>query len=353
MRSGRSCSRSWSPPARSTGRRRTGTRRSPSPAWSGRSTTTWSGTETTIGADSALHRIVEAIDAISSTASSHQRSFVVEVTGRRCGYLALAGALAGGAHYAFVPERPPDPGWEADLCALIRADREAGCRNSIVVVAEGAHDSENNPITSSAVRAVLTEQLGRGHPRDGPGPRPAGRIAERLRPVDELDPRVRRGRGAAHRRPRPHAPADRGPRQPGPRDAAGRGGVRTTSWRTGSRPGTSPTRRRCGARASSSWRPCSSRCPGAAAVPGAPATHTGGGSRCSTSVAPGMNAAARAAVRLGLHRAHDAGGRRQLPRPGRRSRARARLGDVSGWTAEGGRGWGSAGTFRRSRTCTR
>ncbi len=43
------------------------------------------GTDMTIGADSALHRIVEALDAISSTAASHKRSFVVEVMGRRSG----------------------------------------------------------------------------------------------------------------------------------------------------------------------------------------------------------------------------------------------------------------------------
>ena len=55
------------------------------------------GTDMTIGADTALHRIIEAIDAISSTAASHQRTFVVEVMGRHCGYLALMGALAGGA----------------------------------------------------------------------------------------------------------------------------------------------------------------------------------------------------------------------------------------------------------------
>ncbi len=57
------------------------------------------GTDMTIGADSALHRIVEAIDAITSTAASHQRTFVVEVMGRHCGYLALMSAIAGGADY--------------------------------------------------------------------------------------------------------------------------------------------------------------------------------------------------------------------------------------------------------------
>ncbi len=52
------------------------------------------GTDMTIGADTALHRIVEAMDALRSTASSHQRTFVVEVMGRHCGYLALMASLA-------------------------------------------------------------------------------------------------------------------------------------------------------------------------------------------------------------------------------------------------------------------
>lgn len=45
------------------------------------------GTDMTIGTDSALHRIVEAIDAIASTAYSHQRTFIMEVMGRHCGYV--------------------------------------------------------------------------------------------------------------------------------------------------------------------------------------------------------------------------------------------------------------------------
>lgn len=66
------------------------------------------GTDMTIGADSALHRITEAIDAISSTAASHQRTFVVKVMGRNCGYLALMGGLATGADWVLIPESPPD-----------------------------------------------------------------------------------------------------------------------------------------------------------------------------------------------------------------------------------------------------
>ena len=75
------------------------------------------GTDMTIGADSALHRIVEAIDAVGSTAASHQRSFVIEVMGRHCGYLALMSAIAGGADYVLIPENPPAPGLGRPTCA--------------------------------------------------------------------------------------------------------------------------------------------------------------------------------------------------------------------------------------------
>jgi 6-phosphofructokinase 1 len=118
------------------------------------------GTDMTIGADSALHRITEALDAIGSTAESHQRSFVVEVMGRHCGYLALMSAIAGNAAYVLIPEWPPDPGWERDMCEVLRSGRAAGRRNSIVIVAEGAHDSSNRPISSEYVHRVLEEQLG-------------------------------------------------------------------------------------------------------------------------------------------------------------------------------------------------
>ena len=54
------------------------------------------GTDMTIGADTCLHRILEALDCLTSTAASHQRSFVLEVMGRHCGYLAQMAAIAGG-----------------------------------------------------------------------------------------------------------------------------------------------------------------------------------------------------------------------------------------------------------------
>jgi 6-phosphofructokinase 1 len=117
------------------------------------------GTDSTIGADTALHRIVEAIDAISSTAASHQRTFIIEVMGRNCGYLALAGAIAGGADWVLLPEAPPPDGWEDRMCALLRAGRAAGRRDSIVVVSEGARDRAGQPITSAMVQKILEERL--------------------------------------------------------------------------------------------------------------------------------------------------------------------------------------------------
>ena len=118
------------------------------------------GTDMTVGADSALHRIVEAIDALSSTAASHQRSFVVEVMGRHCGYLALMSAIAGGADYVLIPENPPAEGWEDAMCARLRAGRAAGRRDSIVIVAEGARDRAGEPITSQGVRDLIEARLG-------------------------------------------------------------------------------------------------------------------------------------------------------------------------------------------------
>ena len=119
------------------------------------------GTDITIGADTALKRITDAIDAITSTAASHQRTFVVEVMGRRCGYLAMMGAIASGADWALIPESPPNlDNWEDKMCEVLRKGRQNGRRDSIVVVAEGAQDRKGNPITSSYLRQVLEDKMG-------------------------------------------------------------------------------------------------------------------------------------------------------------------------------------------------
>ena len=120
----------------------------------------FTGTDMTIGADSALHRITEAIDAITSTAASHQRTFVVKVMGRNCGYLALMGALATGADWVLIPESPPNvDDWRDVMAERLRMGRKHGRRDSIVVLAEGAHDRDGNYIGSSDVQQALEERL--------------------------------------------------------------------------------------------------------------------------------------------------------------------------------------------------
>ncbi len=118
------------------------------------------GTDITIGADTALHRIVEAVDAIASTAASHQRSFVIEVMGRRSGYLALMASLATGASWCFIPESPPDtPDWRETMCEVLAAGRRAGRRQSIVILAEGATDRDGKDITADDVKQAIEERL--------------------------------------------------------------------------------------------------------------------------------------------------------------------------------------------------
>lgn len=119
------------------------------------------GTDVSIGADTALHRIVEAVDSIFSTASSHQRTFVIEVMGRNCGYLALMAAMAIGAEWVMVPEVPPPAGaWAEQMCQVLQAGRQAGRRASLVLIAEGARDDQGQPITSQQIQTVLNERLG-------------------------------------------------------------------------------------------------------------------------------------------------------------------------------------------------
>ncbi|KAK2886213.1 ATP-dependent 6-phosphofructokinase, platelet type isoform X3 [Channa argus] len=110
------------------------------------------GTDMTIGTDSALHRIIEVVDAIMTTAQSHQRTFVLEVMGRHCGYLALVSALACGADWVLIPEMPPEDGWEEKMCQKLSATRSRGSRLNIIIVAEGAIDRHGKPITSSIVK---------------------------------------------------------------------------------------------------------------------------------------------------------------------------------------------------------
>ena len=93
------------------------------------------GCDVTIGVDTALNIALEAIDRLKTTASSHQRAFLIEVMGRKCGYLALMAAIAGGAESVVIPEVSVDP---EHIAEILTSAYEKGKEHAIVVVAEGA-----------------------------------------------------------------------------------------------------------------------------------------------------------------------------------------------------------------------
>lgn len=93
------------------------------------------GTEMTIGVDTALNVVMECIDMIRATASSHQRAFLIEVMGRDCGYLALMAGLACGAEMICIPEKPFEL---EDVAQALDQAYIRGKAHCIIVVAEGA-----------------------------------------------------------------------------------------------------------------------------------------------------------------------------------------------------------------------
>lgn len=93
------------------------------------------GSDITIGVDTALNIALEAVDRLKTTASSHQRAFLVEVMGRDCGYLALMTGIAGGAEAVVIPEIETKP---EEIGEIIESAYERGKSHAIIVVAEGA-----------------------------------------------------------------------------------------------------------------------------------------------------------------------------------------------------------------------
>jgi phosphofructokinase-like protein len=129
------------------------------------------GTDYSLGFDSAVNIVMEAIDRLHTTAESHHRVLVCEVMGRDAGWLALYGGLAGGADAMILPERKFDLDEVVDI---IRRRHAAGKRDSIVAIAEGATPREGQKIT------ITHEVDAFGHARlGGVGEMVASEIQER------------------------------------------------------------------------------------------------------------------------------------------------------------------------------
>ncbi len=93
------------------------------------------GTDMSIGVDTALNMILDALDRLRDTATSHNRAFLIEVMGRNCGYLALMGAILGGAEVVITPERAPSMD---EISTLLEDAYIRGKSHAIAVIAEGA-----------------------------------------------------------------------------------------------------------------------------------------------------------------------------------------------------------------------
>src|SRR5256884_2596521 len=100
-------------------------------------------TAMTFGFDSAVAMVMDALDRLHTTATSHKRAIVVEVMGRHAGWIALHGGIAGGADVILIPEIPFDFDRVADA---IRARNAAGDLSSLVVVAEGARPKDGQQV---------------------------------------------------------------------------------------------------------------------------------------------------------------------------------------------------------------
>ena len=121
-------------------------------------------TDYTIGFDTALNTVVDAINKLRDTSTSHERVSIVEVMGRNCGDLALYAGIAGGAEAIIVPEMPFD---KDELIKTILEGRSNGKTHSIIVVAEGVGGSaelakEIESVTGIETRATILGHIQRG-----------------------------------------------------------------------------------------------------------------------------------------------------------------------------------------------
>lgn len=125
------------------------------------------GTDSTIGYDTALNTIMECVDKIRDTATSHERLFFIEVMGRDAGFLALNGAIASGAEAAIIPEVSTQTD---QLAELIEHGFRKSKNSSIVLVAEspitggamGLAERVKNEYPSYDVRVTILGHLQRG-----------------------------------------------------------------------------------------------------------------------------------------------------------------------------------------------
>lgn len=126
------------------------------------------GSDQTIGFDTSVHTALDAIDKIRDTAGAHQRNFVIEVMGRKAGFIALEVAIAGGCEEVLLPEKEPVD-WEG-LGNRLVINLKKGKRTNMVVLAEGAAEGKGamhvihklEELTKEKWRTVVLGYIQRG-----------------------------------------------------------------------------------------------------------------------------------------------------------------------------------------------
>lgn len=131
------------------------------------------GTDYTIGFDTALNTVIEAIDKIRDTATSHERTFIIEVMGRDAGDLALWAGLAGGAETILIPEDDYDLD---EIIDRLEKGRKRGKRHSIIIVAEGVMNGNELADLITAKADIETRVSVLGHIQRGGSPTARDRV---------------------------------------------------------------------------------------------------------------------------------------------------------------------------------
>ncbi|RYG74892.1 6-phosphofructokinase [Lentibacillus lipolyticus] len=136
------------------------------------------GTDFTIGFDTALNTVIEAIDKIRDTASSHERTFIIEVMGRNAGDLALWSGLADGAESILIPEKADE---FEEVIDRLKRGQERGKKHSIIILAEGVGDAFDYADKIKENADLETRVTVLGHIQRGGSPTAADRVlASRL-----------------------------------------------------------------------------------------------------------------------------------------------------------------------------
>jgi 6-phosphofructokinase 1 len=131
------------------------------------------GTEFTIGFDTALNTVIDAVDKIRDTATSHERTFIIEVMGRNAGDLALWSGLAGGAETILIPE---DNYKMDDIVDRLKKGQERGKKHSIIIVAEGVMSGNEFAKQFTEATGMDTRVSVLGHIQRGGTPTASDRV---------------------------------------------------------------------------------------------------------------------------------------------------------------------------------